>query len=189
MELLSNYIEVITELLQNGGVICGILLVLLEAIIPILPLGVFITFNINAFGGIVGFIISWIGTSLGCYLTFLFFRFLSIKYLNKYMQNKKLQKVIDKIKHITFPNLVVLIALPFTPSFLINISCGVVDITKKKFATSIMLGKIFTVMFWGLIGKSLLVSITDFKTIIITIIFISIAYLLSKLVSKKLNIE
>ena len=189
LEFINNNIEVITELLKNGGIFCGILLVLLESIIPMLPLGVFIAFNINAFGLILGILISWIGTCLGCYLSFLFFRFLSIKFLNKHFKNKKLEKVIYRIKSITFSNLVVLIALPFTPAFLINIACGVVDITKKKFVAAIMVGKIFTVTFWGCIGKSLLASITDIKTIIIVSIFIVIAYFLSKLVSKKLEIE
>lgn len=189
MELIENYIEIITQLLKTGGIFFGILLVLLESIIPMLPLGAFIALNINAFGLIIGIIISWIGTCLGCYLSFIFFRFLSDKFFNKYFNNRKLEKVIERIKNITFSNLVVLIALPFTPAFLINISCGVVDITKKKFVAAIMIGKVFTVTFWGCIGKSLLESITDIKTIITVSIFILVAYFLSKLVSKKLKIE
>ena len=189
MELINDYIEVITQLLKTGGIICGMILVLLEAIIPMLPLGVFITFNVNAFGLFIGVLISWIGTCIGCYLTFLFFRFLSIKFLNKYFKNEKLEKVITRIQSINFSNLVVLIALPFTPSFLINIACGVVDITKKKFLAAIMIGKVFAVMFWACVGKSLLESVTDIKTIIVVTIYIVIAYVISKIVSKKLKIE
>mgnify|MGYP003292534581 CR=1 FL=1 len=83
MDHLTNYIEIITQLLQSGGIIIGILLVLSEAIIPMLPLGVFITFNVNAFGLIIGILISWFGTCFGCYLAFLFFRFLSKRFFNK----------------------------------------------------------------------------------------------------------
>lgn len=189
MEHVNNYIEIITKLLKTGGIISGILLVLSEAIIPMLPLGVFITFNVNAFGLLIGILISWFGTCLGCYLAFLFFRFLSIKFFNRFLKNKKLEKIINRIKSITFSNLVVLIALPFTPSFLINIACGVVDITKKKFLAAIMIGKIFAVCFWACIGKSLLESLTDIKTIITVCIFILVAYIVSKIVSKKLKIE
>ena len=48
---------------------------------------------------------------------------------------------------------------------------------------------IFMVMFWGCIGKSLLESITDIKTIMIVSVFIIIAYIISKIVSKKMKIE
>ena len=93
------------------------------------------------------------------------------------------------MKTIEFSNLVVLIALPFTPAFLINIACGVINMSKRKFITAILIGKIFMVIFWGCIGKSLLESITDIKTIMIVSVFIIIAYIISKIVSKKMKIE
>ncbi len=189
LEMIYHYIEVATELLKSGGLICGILLVLLESIIPALPLGVFIAFNINAYGLIVGILISWFGTCLGCYLSYSFFKYLSKKFFTKLLQKKKFEKIITKIKTISFPNLVVLIALPFTPAFLINIACGVVEISKRKFLTAISIGKVFIVIFWGCIGKSLLESVTDIKTIIVVSLSILVAYFISKLVSKKLDIE
>ena len=73
METVNDIVEYLTLLLQHGGFLCGILLILLESIIPALPLGVFIALNINAFGLIIGITISWLATCLGCYLSFLFF--------------------------------------------------------------------------------------------------------------------
>ena len=61
--------------------------------------------------------------------------------------------------------------------------------SKKKFIAAILTGKIFMVIFWGCIGKSLLESITDIKTIIIVSIFIIVAYMVSKIVSKRMKIE
>ena len=61
--------------------------------------------------------------------------------------------------------------------------------SKRKFITAILIGKIFMVIFWGCIGKSLLESITDIKTIMIVSVFIIIAYIISKIVSKKMKIE
>ena len=189
MGILSNYIEIITDMLQSGGIIFGILIVLLESFIPVLPLGVFVALNVGAYGSFIGILISWLATSLGCYLAFLLFRLLSIKYFNKHIKKQKLEKIISKIKSISFSNLVVLIALPFTPSFLINIACGVVNMSKKKFIAAILLGKIFSILFWGYIGKSLLESITDIKVIILVSILVAIAYFISKIISKKLEIE
>lgn len=189
LEILTDLVNYMTTLLQNGGVIFGVLLILLESIIPALPLGIFVALNINAFGLILGIIISWLATCLGCYISYILFNYLSKKCLKKILNNKKLEKIIKKMKKIEFSNLVVLIALPFTPAFLINIACGVVNMSKKKFVTALLIGKIFMIVFWGCIGKSLLESITDIKTIIIVSIFIIAAYFISKLVSKKMRIE
>ena len=178
-----------TTLLQHGGYIYGVLLILLESVIPALPLGVFIALNINAFGIVLGILISWLSTCLGCYLSFILFRFLSQNRLNKIVNNKKLSKVVKKMKTIELSNLVVLIALPFTPAFLINIAAGLVNMSNKKFILAILIGKLFIVIFWGFVGKSLITSMTDIKTIIIMSLFIVVAYFLSKLVSKKMKIE
>lgn len=189
LEIVNDIVAYLTTLLQNTGVLFGVLLVILESIIPALPLGVFIALNINAFGLVVGIVISWLSTCFGCYLAYSFYRFLSKNILKNLLTNKKLEKVIKKMKTIEFSNLVVLIALPFTPAFLINIACGIINMSKKKFIAAILTGKIFMVIFWGCIGKSLLESITDIKTIIIVSIFIIVAYMVSKIVSKRMKIE
>ena len=185
LEIVNDAVAYLTTLLQNTGILLGVFLVVLESIIPALPLGVFIALNINAFGLIIGIIISWLSTCFGCYLAFSFYKFLSKNILKNILASKKLEKVIKKMKTIEFSNLVVLIALPFTPAFLINIA----NISKRKFITAILIGKIFMVIFWGCIGKSLLESITDIKTIMIVSVFIVIAYIISKIVSKKMKIE
>lgn len=189
METLNDIVEYLTLLLQQGGFLCGILLILLESIIPALPLGVFIALNINAFGLIIGITISWLATCLGCYLSFLFFYFLSNRFIKKETKNKKLTKIKRKMKTIDFSRLVVIIALPFTPAFLINIACGLVKMNKRKFLLALLIGKIPMVIFWGCIGKSLLESITDIKTIIIISVMVIIVYFISKIVSKKMKIE
>lgn len=189
LEIVNDIVAYLTTLLQNTGVLFGVFLVILESIIPALPLGVFIALNINAFGLVVGIVISWLSTCFGCYLAYSFYRFLSKNILKNLLTNKKLEKVIKKMKTIEFSNLVVLIALPFTPAFLINIACGIINMSKKKFIAAILTGKIFMVIFWGCIGKSLLESITDIKTIIIVSIFIIVAYMVSKIVSKRMKIE
>ena len=95
----------------------------------------------------------------------------------------------DAIKDISFSNLVLIIALPFTPAFLINAACGLSKMKFKKFIFAIIIGKISIVYFWGFISKSLLESITDFKTILIVITLLLISFVLSKLINKKLKLE
>ena len=52
------------------GPLLGSLFIVLESIIPPLPLFVFITINFVAFGKIIGFIISWICTCIGCMISY-----------------------------------------------------------------------------------------------------------------------
>ena len=192
MELINAFVDFSTKFISSGGVLYGFLLVLLESAIPALPLGVFVALNVNAFGMFMGIFISWVATCLGCFLSYSLFYYLSNKYIYKFFNAKKKRKIdkaINRIKNISFSNLVLLIALPFTPAFLINILCGINYIPIKKFLSAILLGKVFMIIFWGYVGKSLIESITDISTIIIVSIMLLIAYLLSKIVSKRMNIE
>ncbi len=192
MELINAFVDFSTKFISSGGVFYGFLLVLLESAIPALPLGVFVALNVNAFGMFMGIFISWVATCLGCFLSYSLFYYLSNKYIYKFFNAKKKRKIdkaINRIKNISFSNLVLLIALPFTPAFLINILCGINYIPRKKFLSAILLGKVFMIIFWGYVGKSLIESITDISTIIIVSIMLLIAYLLSKIVSKRMNIE
>ena len=189
-EQIDNFVQIITSALQQFGIPFGIFLIILESIIPALPLGVFIAFNMTAFGGMLGFMISWISTCVGCLLSYFFFSKLFSKFLiKKAEKKKKLDKVVNRVMNINFSKLVLIVALPFTPAFLVNIACGLVKVNFKKFLLAILIGKISIVYFWGFVGKSLLQSITDIKTIIIVIMLLSITYILSKIISKKLEIE
>jgi len=190
MEMVDSFVQLITSYLQQFGVPFGILLIISESIIPALPLGVFIAFNMMAFGGVVGFIVSWLATCIGCYLSYFFFSKLLSNWVFKNINKReKLSKVVKKMQNIEFSKLVLIIALPFTPAFLVNIACGLVKVNLKKFMTAILIGKLSIVYFWGFIGKSLLESITDLKTVIILCLLLFISYILSKIVNKKLDIE
>lgn len=192
MKLINDLIDYSTELIINGGLIIGILLIILESFIPILPLGVMVALITNAYGLFLGIVISWIANCVGCYLTYSIFYHLSDKITNKFLTKKilvKVNKANKKFKKITLPNLAALIALPFTPSFLINILAGVSKMGKQKYLVALTIGKLFMISFWAYIGKSFIESMTDLKTIISITVMILITYVISKIVSKKMHIE
>ena len=102
-------------------------MIISESIIPALPLSVFITLNIASYGNVVGFLISWLSTIVGCMLSFTIFRHFFQKRLYSFTKKKDLEKVDKIMKNISdmdFSNLVILIAMPFSPAFLINIAGG-----------------------------------------------------------------
>lgn len=190
--MINEFISYSTELITNGGLIIGIVLIILESFIPILPLGVMVALITNAYGLFWGIIISWFANCLGCYLTYTIFYHLSEKITNKLLTKKLKKRVISgtaRFKKISLPSLAAIITLPFTPSFLINILAGVSKINRKKYIVALSIGKVFMISFWAYIGKSFIESMSDLKTIIIISLMLIIAYALSKIVSKKINIE
>ncbi len=104
-------------------------------------------------------------------------------------ENKKLKSLIRRINNISLEELVILIAIPFTPAFLINIASGLANVNMKKFITAILIGKLFLVYFWGFVGTSLLQSFKEPKVLIKIGIMVGVAFILSKFVNKKYNID
>jgi len=177
-------------LLQEYGILAGALLIVLESMIPILPLGIFVAFNFNAYGFLIGFIISYLSTILGCVLAY----FLSKKLFGVYVYKKsneseKLNKLVKFFKNVKFSNLVLLIALPFSPAFLINIAAGTVKMKLRKFIAALFISKLSIVYFWGMVGKSFIESIGDINSIIIICLLLLFCYFLSKIVEKKLKLN
>ncbi len=195
MNILKEIDLMITTFLENIGILAPIIasiLMVIESIIPILPLALFITINFYYLGPLHGFIYSWILTCLGCFISFMIFRN-KVKFWfdNKYIKKNegKLIKWMLVVNNLKFEQLVLLIAIPFTPAFLINIVAGVSSMSKKKFVVAILIGKIFLVYFWGFVGTSMIESFKN-PTKLLQIIVLSLAaFIISKLINKKFGIE
>lgn len=191
--IFSNIDNIIHQFLLSIGIfgpILGCFLILIESILPILPLFVFITINFLVFGPVVGFLLSWIFTILGCLLSFFLFRCKFKNWFDKKIKNgkqlKKVMQVVDKLK---CEQLTAIIAVPFTPAFLVNIAAGLSKMPIKKFLTSIMIGKIFLVLFWGFVGTSLLQSLTHPVALVKVALLVFLAYIFSKVVCKKFRMD
>ena len=195
MEHISRYVvDFLDSYISNTNVvmnfIIGIFVIILESILPILPLGLFVAFNIVIFGNVVGFFMSWIATLIGCSLSFFIFRKIALRCLNKYIEkHEKIKRIRDKIGSVSFTNLVVIMAFPFTPAFSINIAAGLTHMSYKKFIMAASISKIAIVYFWGYIGSTFLQSMTDVGVLLKLGIIIIISFLLSKLVTKKFKID
>lgn len=190
LEALNELINNLLNLLGSWGALLGCVFILFESIIPMLPLSLFITLNFMTFGSIIGFIISWIFTVLGCMMSYYLFKSaVSEKRLSKFKENNTLKKVINVIENMNFTSLVTLIAIPFTPAFAVNIAAGICRVPKKKFLLALMLGKISLVYFWGYVGVSLIEALKNPSKLIGVVILIVIVYIISYILSKKLKIK
>ena len=192
MELVKYIIDNSTQMVESGGILTGFFLVVLECFIPALPLSVFVALNVNAFGFFVGCIISWVATCIGSFICYKFFSFIDKKLPDKFLSKKYVKVIknrIERFRNIKFSELVLIITLPFTPSYLINILCGLTNMSYKKFVFSLLIGKFFMIFFWGYIGKSFIESLTDIKSFIYIVLALILSYVISKLINKKLKIE
>ena len=193
MEIFSKINDFIDYLIAAIGVwdpFLGCFLIIIESIVPILPLFTFITLNFLVFGKLLGFIISWVCTILGCLMSFFMFKKGFKNIFERHLRTKKpvdsLMKIMDTIK---FENLVTLIAIPFTPAFAINIAAGLSNMPFKKYFKALLIGKIFLVYFWGFVGTSLVESLKNPMAFVKVVIITILAYAISKIVSKKLKID
>ena len=75
MDMINNLINNFVLQLSSWGLIGGLFLILLESIIPALPLGVFIGMNMLAFGNVTGFFLSYFSTIIGCMISFSVFKY------------------------------------------------------------------------------------------------------------------
>lgn len=194
-EILSNidvFIETALESLGLFGPILGSLLIMIESILPILPISIFITLNFYAFGHILGFAISFILTVVGCNISFYLSRKIltgRMNYLTKKFTQNKILKLIKKFSSLKLKHLAILMAFPFTPAFLINIFAGISDIKHHKFLIATLIAKPFMVYFWGYVGTSFLESFKDPENFIKIGLMIIIAYIVSSIVNKKFDLD
>ena len=190
-DAIDAFIDTTLQGLGVWGPIVGCFFILIESMVPILPLFVFITLNFLAFGSVFGFIISWIFTCIGCFISFLLFRCKVQTWLFKRIKKEGLisEKTINMITDLKFEQLTTIIAIPFTPAFLVNIAAGLSKMSYKKYLGALLIGKIFLVYFWGFVGVSLLESIKNPIYLVRVGILLILAYVFSKIVSKKFKIE
>lgn len=186
-QIIENFTVWIQNFVVSNNIIFSIfvggLVVVLESILPFLPLAVFIAINVIAFGSVGGFILSYIATIIGCTISFYLVR--KLKKVRKY---KKVDKLIQKFETLKFSSLVIITAIPFTPAFSINIAAGLSNMEYKKFLFVLIISKLSIIYFWGFVGTTLLESITDIGVLIQIGIILITTFILSKLVMKHFDI-
>ena len=166
----------------------GFGIVIFESIVPILPLSVFVAINVIAFGPVPALLISWIGTTIGCSLSYLIFAKIRKKAYNHLYKHLNIINFINKVDRISFPSLVCLLAMPFTPAFTVNIAAGLSEMKYSKYLKALLCAKIFMIFFWVFIAHTFLESVTNIWTILEIVGLLIGAYIVSKIVDKKFNI-
>ncbi|HLS20765.1 MAG TPA: TVP38/TMEM64 family protein [Bacillota bacterium] len=183
-ELLYEYIVEALNNYERLGPFIGISLPFIEAILPFLPLIVFVFVNIAAFGLVKGFIYSWIGTTLGSILVFFIFRRLgNTRLLKKVRGNEQVKKVTHWVDRRGFGLIFLLLCFPFSPSFVINVVSGLSKISLQQFALAVILGKAVMIFSVSYVGE----NIFSFAEHPIRTIVIAVSIVLFWIVGKQIE--
>lgn len=189
---ISNYLQDFLISIGVWGGLLGILLIIVESILPCLPLCVFITLVFLTFGNVLGFFICWIATVIGCLISFTICKKLK-GWMHKHIKKSKYHKKVDDmmlyLADIKVSSLAMLVAIPFTPAFVVNIAAGLSDMSYKKYLVSMIIGKSFMVYFWGYLGVNLIECFTQPIYLVKILIMVVLAYVLGKLVNKYAKVD
>lgn len=184
----------IVNFIQNSGllgVVLSCFILTIESIIPVIPLLVFISVNYLIMGPVWGFILSWIFTVLGSVLSYwIFKKRFSNKFLEKTKDNELVDKYVKVLRKISTGKMLLIVALPFTPAFAVNIAAGILKIDFKKYITAILFGKISLVIYSAYIGTTFVEGISNPILLVNLAILIAIIYIAFLIIKKvfKLNI-
>ncbi|WP_413302179.1 TVP38/TMEM64 family protein [Bacillus sp. 1P10SD] len=184
---LENIMSLIQEY-RALGPLPGILLTIIEAFLPFLPLFLFVMANASAFGLWLGFLYSWIGTCIGALLVFLLVRRYGQRRLLSFLPKQpKVRKLMDWVERHGFGPLFLLLCFPFTPSAVVNIVAGLSKISTAQYMLAVCIGKmvmIFTISFIGYDIHSLITK--PFRTVIVFLV-IFILWYIGKRIELRLN--
>ncbi|EFV78924.1 hypothetical protein HMPREF1013_00808 [Bacillus sp. 2_A_57_CT2] len=186
---LDNIMDLIREY-RSFGPLPGILLPMLEAFLPFLPLVLFVMANASAFGLWLGFLYSWLGAVAGALLVFLLVRKYGQKRILRFLKkHKQVQRLMKWVEKHGFGPLFILLCFPFTPSAVVNIVAGLSNISMAQYMLAVLSGKIvmiFTISFVGYDIKSLVTQ--PIRTAIVALA-IFILWYVGKIIEIKMNIS
>ena len=166
------------------------LLILVESFLAFLPLFVFVTINVLVLGVFFGGALSWICTTIGSILVVFLIRSKLHNWFNKkYGDNKIVHKFKDFVDKLSFPNLVLFIAIPFMPSFFINVAIGLSDYPIRKYFLALFIGKLFVILFWGFIGVNLVECISNPILLVKVLVLLLLSYIVARIFSRKFGLD
>ncbi len=188
-DLLSmETLEEIMNSYKTLGPVIGILLPMLEAFLPFLPLVVFIVANVTAYGLLYGFVLSWAGSVVGSYLVFLIIRkYGRARILNFLTKHQRTSRLIHWVERNGFGPLFLLLCFPFTPSAIVNVVAGLSNIRKSTYLTALILGKLIMIFVISFIGADIRALISQpIRTAIVAAV-IALLWVVGKYFEKRLD--
>ena len=181
--------EQLLDSFQNFGPLVPIALAALESLIPALPLVAIVLVNVAAHGVVLGFLYSWIGTSIGCAIVFCFFRVVCKDLFARWAKrSEKVRRAREWVNGFDPTALFLLAILPFTPSSFLNFAFGVSDFDARTYLWTMVRAKLIMIALLALMGQSFVEALDNPWFILLGIGMAAALYYLSKQIGKKHNL-
>lgn len=180
----------ILEAVKSLGIFAGAGLAMIEAFFPPLPLIVFVTVNVMAFGFWKGYFYSWIGSCLGSILVFLIIKRFGRKKFQSYIsKNKRLYNIFSWIKERGFVLIFMLLTFPFTPSIVVCGLAALAGTSTKEYLGALLLGKLIMIFSLSFIGANIKSFFTQpLKSALLIALTLSISFI-GKYILQKIEKE
>ncbi|MGX0409760.1 TVP38/TMEM64 family protein [Staphylococcus epidermidis] len=170
---------------RQFGYIPGFIMLYLRAIVPVLPLTLYVVLLIHAYGLFPGIIISWLGIVSGTFTVFLICKkFVNTIRMKKLKSRKSVQRLISFIDRQGLIPLFVLLCFPFTPNTLINIIASLSHIKIKYYFFVLVISKLISITILGVMGKEIFIIFTNPLRALIMIVLLVVLWFISKKVEK-----
>ncbi|MBM5878712.1 TVP38/TMEM64 family protein [Staphylococcus epidermidis] len=170
---------------RQFGYIPGFIMLYLRAIVPVLPLTLYVVLLIHAYGLFPGIIISWLGIVSGTFTVFLICKkFVNTIRMKKLKSRKSVQRLISFIDRQGLIPLFVLLCFPFTPNTLINIIASLSHIKIKYYFFVLVISKLISITILGVMGKEIFTIFTNPLRASIMIVLLVVLWCISKKVEK-----
>ncbi|HNZ83493.1 MAG: TVP38/TMEM64 family protein [Sedimentibacter sp.] len=176
----AEYSDIFLNYVETWGPVAGILLPVVEAFIPILPLVGFVIINVAAFGFFFGYLYSWIGNCLGSFLLFLLLRKAGARRINEKISRSKYRHTLEKVKKKQLNVLFILYCFPFAPSFLLSGAAALTNMSTEMFLVILLPSKFVMLLSLAFIGQNVSSFFENPAKSIFFIIFIVLLNLLVK---------
>ncbi|MCG1098787.1 TVP38/TMEM64 family protein [Staphylococcus epidermidis] len=170
---------------RQFGYIPGVIMLYLRAIVPVLPLTLYVVLLIHAYGLFPGIIISWLGIVSGTFTVFLICKkFVNTIRMKKLKSRKSVQRLISFIDRQGLIPLFILLCFPFTPNTLINIIASLSHIKIKYYFLVLVISKLISITILGVMGKEIFTIFTNPLRALIMIVLLVVLWFISKKVEK-----
>lgn len=170
---------------RQFGYIPGFIMLYLRAIVPVLPLTLYVVLLIHAYGLFPGIIISWLGIVSGTFTVFLICKkFVNTIRMKKLKSRKSVQRLISFIDRQGLIPLFGLLCFPFTPNTLINIIASLSHIKIKYYFFVLVISKLISITILGVMGKEIFTIFNNPLRALIMIVLLVVLWFISKKVEK-----
>ena len=170
---------------RQFGYIPGFIMLYLRAIVPVLPVTLYVVLLIHAYGLFPGIIISWLGIVSGTFTVFLICKkFVNTIRMKKLKSRKSVQRLISFIDRQGLIPLFILLCFPFTPNTLINIIASLSHIKIKYYFLVLVISKLISITILGVMGKEIFTIFTNPLRALIMIVLLVVLWFISKKVEK-----